>query len=209
MVAAVATDVELVARWREGDEHAARELFDRYFDPLYRFFASKVSRGIEDLVQETLLACVQAKDTLIEGAAFRTYLFGVARRRLYRKWRNERHGANAIDFGLLSVVDVSPSPSRIAAQQHRQAQLLEAMRRIPVELQIALELFYWEEMPASEVAKVLEIPEGTVRSRLRRARALVEAELAKAGHEPADERDYADLSQSLRRKIARTASPEE
>ena len=46
-------DTELLAAWRAGDQAAGSELFDRHFESLRRFFASKVGTGIEDLV----LAC--------------------------------------------------------------------------------------------------------------------------------------------------------
>ena len=55
--------------------------------------------------------------------------------------------------------------------------MLHALRAIPIDLQIALELFYWEKLSAPELAEVLEIPEGTVRSRLRRAREALEQRL--------------------------------
>jgi RNA polymerase sigma factor (sigma-70 family) len=175
-----ATELELVEAWRGGDAAAGRALFARYFDRLHRFFSSKVSQGVEDLIQDTLLACVEGRGTLQRSDAFATFLFGVARRRLYRKWRDEHRGANAIDFGLTSVTDLGMTPSDEAAQRESRRRVVAAMQRIPVELQIALELFYWEDMSASEVAKVLDLPEGTVRSRLRRARSLLEQQLQRA-----------------------------
>lgn len=55
--------------------------------------------------------------------------------------------------------------------------IVDALRRIPVELQIALELHYWEGLSASEFADVLDIPLGTVKTRLRRAKQRLRAEL--------------------------------
>ena len=183
------TDGELLAAWRTGDDAAGRELFARHFDGLYRFFANKVGRGIEDLVQETFLACVEHRGDIREVSSFRGFLYGVARRRLYRKWRDENRGAGAIDIGLTSVAELGPSPSAIAADAQEQKLILGALRRIPLEFQIALELFYWEDLRASELAAVLEIPEGTVRSRLRRGRQLLEKQinlLAKTGRHADD-----------------------
>lgn len=174
------TEVELVEAWRGGDTSAGRALFGRYLDRLERFFSTKVSHGVDDLIQDTLLACVEGKGSLRDPQAFKTFLFGVARRRLYRKWRSEHRGANAIDFGLTSITDLGITPSGVAAQHERRQHVAAAMQRIPVELQIALELFYWEDMSATEVAEVLELPEGTVRSRLRRARSLLENQLQRA-----------------------------
>lgn len=168
------TEVELVRAWQDGDPRAGRELFSVYSDRLRRFFASKVSRGVDDLVQETLLACVEGKDSLRRPEAFKTFLFGVARRRLYRRWRSEHQGAHALDFGLSSVTDLGLTPSNVAAHAQRRNYLVAALQRIPVQLQIAVELFYWEDMSAAEVAAALDIPEGTVRSRLRRAKELLD-----------------------------------
>ena len=62
----------------------------------------------------------------------------------------------------------------------------EALRRIPLELQVALELYYWEGMAGPELAAALDLPEGTVRTRLRRGRQLVREQLTELGA-PADE----------------------
>ena len=186
-------EVELVEAWRDGDAAAGRALFDRYFDRLRRFFSRKVSHGVEDLIQDTLLACVEGRGSLQRPEAFEMFLFGVARRRLYRKWRDEHRGASAIDLGLTSVTDPSMTPSGMTALRERHRHVAAALRRIPVELQLALELFYWEDMSASEVAKVLDLPEGTVRSRLRRARSLLEQQLQRitTGAPPPVPRDVA------------------
>ncbi len=172
------TDAELLLAWRGGDQKAARELIDRHFDPLYRFFGSKVPAGVEDLIQETFLACVESRDRLEDASKFRVFLLGVARRRLYRKWRNEARGAGAIDFGLTSVVDIGPGPCSLAARREEEQVVLDAMRRLPVDLQIALEMFYWEDLRGDDIAQVLEIPTGTVRSRLRRGRDMLRDLLA-------------------------------
>jgi RNA polymerase sigma-70 factor (ECF subfamily) len=190
---AVHTDVELLLAWRGGDATAARELFDRWFDRLYRFFATKTHDGIDDLVQETLLACVESRENLQDPQALRAFIFAVARRRLYRRWRDQGHGKNAIDFGLMSVTDLRTSPSGVAVRHEQQRQIYAAMQRIPVDQQIALELYYWEDMPAPAIAQVLDQPEGTIRSRLRRARDRLREELGRLGgpHLAADELDAA------------------
>jgi RNA polymerase sigma-70 factor (ECF subfamily) len=82
------------------------------------------------------------------------------------------------------MADLAESPSQWAAQREDEVRLREALRRIPVELQIAIELFYFENMTAAEVATVLEIPEGTVRSRVRRALVRLRAELEQVGAAP-------------------------
>lgn len=167
------SDGDLLQRWRAGEVDAGRALFDRYFERLHGFFASKTSEGVEDLVQETLMACVEARDGMRRDASFPALVFGIARRRLYRRWRDERRDQD-LDFSVVALQDLGPTPSSIAAQREAQRQLVQALQRVPVETQILLELFYWEGLRSPEIAQVLEIPEGTVRSRLRRARELVQ-----------------------------------
>lgn len=179
------SDFELLEAWRGGEESAGRELFARYFDSVYRFFRNKVDEAAEDLVQQTFMGLVQGKDRFRGEASFRTYLFMIARKRLYSYLRKTQRDQDAIPWGERSVADLGvPSPSRVVARQQEQRLLLVALRRLPVEMQVALELFYWEELTVTEIAEVLETPVGTVKSRLQRARARLDGTIAElAGSE--------------------------
>jgi len=80
----------------------------------------------------------------------------------------------AIDTGVTSVVDLGMSPSGAAAEAQDFVRLRDALRRLPIDVQVALELYYWEDLSGPEMADVLELPEGTVRSRIRRGLGLLE-----------------------------------
>lgn len=162
-------DFALLERWRSGDQKAGTDLFERYFDQLYRFFRNKVSEGAEDLVQETFLACVRTRDRFAGLSSFRTYVFRIAHSKLYDHLRRKQR-SEAIDFGVTSVVDLGESPSALMARGEEEKLLLAALRRLPVDLQIVLELHYIEKIRGPELAQILDIPEGTVRSRLRRGK---------------------------------------
>jgi RNA polymerase sigma factor (sigma-70 family) len=170
------SDYDLLDAWRAGDARAGNELFERHFESVYRFLHSKTSKDPSDVVQSVFLACVEGRDSFRGESSFRTYLFAVARKQLYKHYRDRRPDA---DFGVTSLADFGPTPSLLIDQRAQDRLLLEALRAIPLELQIALELHYWEHMPAPEIARVLDIPEGTVRSRLRRAKEALEEKLAK------------------------------
>jgi RNA polymerase sigma-70 factor (ECF subfamily) len=176
----MATDDELLAAWRDGDRGAGDLLVGRWFDPVCRFFRSKLGDDVEDLIQRTFLDCLESRDRL-QTSSFRSFLFAVARNRLFDELR--RGLRRPVDhLGTISIAELRTRPSdRIARSQTRDA-VLRAMQTLPLDLQITLELAYWEELAGGEIATVLGISEHTVRSRLSRARGQlrerIEAELA-------------------------------
>ncbi|MBV1857895.1 MAG: sigma-70 family RNA polymerase sigma factor [Nannocystaceae bacterium] len=137
-----------------------------------RFFRNKIDEGSEDLVQRTFLACVEGKERFEGRSSFRTYLFAVAHNLLRSRFRQQHQGLK-IDFTAQSVWDVAPAPSTVMARDRTQRMLLEAMRRIPIESQVALELHYWESLTAAEIGVVIDVPTGTAKTRIRRARQLL------------------------------------
>ena len=171
-------DIELLEAWRSGDKSAGAALFDRHFSALSRFFANKVGEAADDLIQQTLLQCVESKDRFRGDSSFRTFLFSVARNVLHNHYRAKRRSKVDLDFGVTSIAALVPGPTTLIGNERQHRILLEALRRIPVEHQILLELYYWETLRAVDIAEVLEVPEGTIRTRIRRAKELVARELA-------------------------------
>lgn len=166
----MATDSELLDAWRSGDRGAGDELFERHFESVARFFRNKVNQGVEDLIQRTFLACIENRDKFRGESQFRTFILGIARHVLFRYYRDKRRDGKHFDALNTSVCDLEPSPSAIVAKHKDQERLLAALRRIPMDLQIALELHYWEGMTTAEIGEVLGIPHGTASSRVRRAK---------------------------------------
>ena len=206
MEPADATDLDLLDAWRGGDARAGNLLFRRHFAALSRFFRNKVDVGVEDLIQATFLACVEGRDRFREASSFRTYLFAIARNLLYAYYRRQHR---AVDFVQTSVVDLGASPSGPLGRREEAAALLRALRAIPLEFQVVLELTYWEDMKAPEVAEVLAVPANTVRGRLSRARAALRQALAAAALSPALLRStLADLDAWAATLRAELASPE-
>ncbi len=171
-------DQALLSAWRAGDAAAGERLFSRHFSSIYRFFANKAGADAEDLVQQTFERCLAAADGFEGRSSFRTFLFGVARNVLREHVRRRaRHRARWADGDLPSVHDAGLSPARFVVEKREQRVLLEALRRLPLEHQIVLELYFWEHLSGRELAEVLQEPEGTVRGRLQRARKRLEREL--------------------------------
>jgi len=178
----MASDVELLRAWRAGDRRAGSELFARHFDTVRRFFASKVEGQVEDLVQRTFIACVEGRDRFRELASFRTYLFAIAHNVLRGYIRGKRRGVEAdVEEVVLADLDASPT-ARIAARGRRRL-LVTALRHIPVEFQVILEMYYWEGVSGPELAAFLEVPLAAARSKLRRAKERLAAEMERLAPE--------------------------
>jgi RNA polymerase sigma factor (sigma-70 family) len=198
----VTSDAELFERWSAGEEAAGEELFRRYFDAIARFFRNKATDDWPELVQKTFLTCVEARASFRGDGSFRSFLFGIAYRQLLRCYRDR--GNDRIDLTERSVHDLDPTASACVAKREEERLLLAALRRIPLEYQVVLELHYWEEMPATACAEVLELPVGTVKTRLRRARELLDRELATLSEGPVLESTTSRLDEwaaGLRRQL--------
>lgn len=171
-------DRALIAAWDQGDAAAADLLLKRHFAAVYGLVRDKVDPAVvDDLVQRTFLTGLECRKSLRDGASFRAWLLGIARNLLRTHWRQlatARRVARSLED--LSVDDLVPTPSQVVVRHEQQRVLLRALRRIPVELQLVLELFYWEDLSHAELVELLEIPLGTVKSRLNHGRAkLVDA----------------------------------
>lgn len=168
-------DLGLLRRWRDGDGSAGNELLARHFAGLYRFFVGKVVRDVDDLIQQTLLACVEGRDR-IRGdaqASFRGYLYGIARNVLYGYYRGRSH--ERFDALMTSLEDLAPSPSQALDGAAEARVLAAALRRIPLDAQVLLELHYWEGLTHQELSTAMGLSLGVVKGRLQKAKGQLRA----------------------------------
>lgn len=173
------SDAELLTAWQSGQGEAGEQLFRRHYDAVERFFVNKVAAEcVGDLVQETFIACVEARERVADGARFRAYLLTIAYRRFCRHLRAKYRVSEVLDLEQVSVAAVEASPSSAFGRTREQRLLLEGLRAVPINYQVVLELHYWEQLTTSEIAAILQVPPGTVRSRLRRARDAVSAAMS-------------------------------
>jgi RNA polymerase sigma factor (sigma-70 family) len=179
----LSTDDDLLTAWRGGDAEAGEQLFDRYFAMLTRFFRNK-GEPVDDLIQSTFLGLLESQHRWRADAPFRSFVFGVAYNTLRNHYRRGIAEAERIDFGVSSIFDLAAGPSAALADAQEQRLILQGLRRIPVEHQVLLELYFWEPLSAAEIGAVLGVPEGTVRTRIRRAKALLLAALGELQARP-------------------------
>lgn len=179
-------DLELLARWRQGDREAGNQILHRHFDRLYRFFRAKAPGEVDELIQATFAACVQHRQAVCKAISFRAYLFTIARRQLHQHFEARlRDEHRSLDVSTSALRDITASAGTLLVAREEQRLLLEGLRALPLDLQIILELHYWEQLKTRELAEVLELAEGTVKSRLRRARDQLRAAMAELASSPA------------------------
>lgn len=167
---AVDPDLQLVERWRNGDQRASQELFARHFASLYRFFEHKAFGEADDLVQNTFTNCYKSLARFESKASFRTYLFSIARNELYMWLRKKRPAGERVDLEVSSLNEIVSSPSSQFAREQQKQQLISALRTLSVEQQTLLELHYWHDVDAAGLAEIFGTTTGAIRTRLVRAR---------------------------------------
>ena len=188
-------EATLLERWKAGDREAGQALIERAMPRLHRFFANKVEAAdLEELTQQTLLGCLDRVEHIRPSPGFLPYMMGVARNQLLRHFRQRgRSGADPLRDSVHELVDARRLSGAIGARQDRHY-LLQSLRRLPIDLQVTLELYYWEDLSLAEVAAATEVPLGTVKSRLGRAKQTLRSFLAELPlSEPARQASTRDL----------------
>jgi RNA polymerase sigma-70 factor (ECF subfamily) len=180
------TDEQLYQAWAMGDRAAGSRLVDRFVRPIARFFANKVADtpDAEDLVGETFEICARKLGDYASVGSFRSYLFGIGHNVLRNYLRRKRRHGREIDPETDSIAMLGPSPVTAVASKREHTLLLRALRSVPIELQVVLELAHFEQMSRTEIAEAIGVPAGTVASRLRRANELLERTLAELAEHP-------------------------
>ncbi|MBP6813554.1 MAG: sigma-70 family RNA polymerase sigma factor [Burkholderiaceae bacterium] len=168
-------DDECISRAQRGDAAAFSELVARYQDRVYRFLVrlTRSQDDARDLTQETFLNVYQALARWRPDARFTTWLFRIARNQAF-DWlrRNKRIEFVALDEEQdLHVADPAPTPDATLQTAQRLRALERALARLATEHREILLLREIEEMSYEDIADVLDISLGTVKSRIARARA--------------------------------------
>jgi len=173
----VDSDLALLDRWSSGDSVAGNELFKRHFAAVYRFFENKIDGDIDDLVQETFLQCMKGRETFRRQSTFRTYLFAIARHVLFQHWRKRASTPKTLDFEDISIASLSTSIGTRMAKSADRARLMAVLQTLPLDQQLLLEMFYWEDLDREQLAEVFDVETATIGSRLFRAREALQSGL--------------------------------
>lgn len=176
-------DSHWLEQCREGDSLAIEKMVHLYQKDVYRLALSILDNpdDAEDGTQEAFIAALRALDSFREGAAFKTWLFSIAinvcRSRLRRE--NNRGRLQQILQSLFHLRGEGEHPERTTMQNEADAELWCAVRTLDDKHRIPVVLRYYHDLPVTEIAAILDIPPGTVHSRLSHAREKLRALLKK------------------------------
>jgi RNA polymerase sigma-70 factor (ECF subfamily) len=176
-------DTKLLKRYAAGDEEAFQELMDRYRDSVYAFLRRFLNRSdlIEDVFQETFLQLFVSRDTFDISRPLRPWLFTIAANKakdaLRRMQRSEvTQLGNMFDSDESTIDDVVNAldhdermPYDDLIRDERAASVKRVISRMPAKLREIIVLAYFHKFPYAEIAQMLDIPIGTVKSRLHTA----------------------------------------
>ena len=168
-----AHDELLVVRCQLGEADAFDELIARWHRPLWQYVRRMTGRDDEaqDLLQEVWLRVIRGIARLRDGSRFRGWLFGIARRVLMDRLRREYAAPPAADVDLGDV----PAAAEVLDREADLMLLESALAGLPAIERDVLALFYLRDLSLAELADALNVPVGTVKSRLFRARRLLRA----------------------------------
>ena len=162
------SDAELLDAHRGGDQHAFGTLVARYRNKLWGIALRTLHHPEDaaDVVQEALVAAYRRADTYRGEASVRTWLHRILINACIDRIRRERRQ------GTVPLTDVEPRERRqdVAMDVVTRLSVVEALAELPARQRVAVVLVDVQGWPVDEVAEVLEIPVGTVKSRCARGR---------------------------------------
>ena len=151
-----------------------RAAFDEHFDYVWRLLRRLGVReaSVDDTAQQVFLT-FSAKLAQVTPGKERAFLTGTAFRVASNQRRGERRSHERADAEpIAQAVDPAPSPEELLDASRQRVWLDRTLDQLPLDLRAVLVLFELEDLTAPEIAKLLDLPVGTVASRLRRARQL-------------------------------------
>ena len=162
-----ATDGDLVVRFQRGDQHAFVILMERHERRIYNLAFRMLGRpeDARDATQDAFLSCFRHLGSFRGDSAFSTWIHRIAVNACYDLIRKRAPTVSLED----QVMEPAASPDH-AGQAAIAIDVQRALLRVPVEFRAALVMHEVLDLPVEEIAEALDVPIGTVKSRLHRGR---------------------------------------
>jgi RNA polymerase sigma factor (sigma-70 family) len=168
----VLSDAQAMQEIALGRVSALAVIYDRYHACLYRFFANATDHAgdVEDLVQSTFLSATKAAGAFDGRESCRPWLLAIAAGLLFRRRRTLARWSRALrDFALIQTGAQADAERRALAKDQLNA-TARALSKLSEKKRVVLLLADLEDLPCEEIARSLEVPLGTVWTRLHHAR---------------------------------------
>jgi len=171
------SDYRLMERVKAGDMVAFNQIVDKYKDRLMNVIFRMVqgTEEAEDIVQETFLRVYQHRDSFDFRHCFSTWLYTIALNLARNELRKRKR------FKFFDIFDMQGKEGEIAVEMELPSNLPQALEKamesLPEKYKTAFVLRDVQELPYEEVAQIMNIPLGTVKSRVNRARAILRDKL--------------------------------
>jgi len=170
------SDEKLILRFQEGDINAYNELVKRYKDRLLNFvlrYFNNVEQA-EDVVQDTLIKLYTHASYYKNVAKFSTWIFTIAKNNALTELRkNKRKRTDSLWTDDGQVIDINSKEESLDSKVQNEIaidQLNKFLDEIPENFRMAVVLRDFQELSYEEINKILEIPIGTIKSRINRGR---------------------------------------
>lgn len=181
------TDDALMKRVREGDDDAFGEIVDRYKDSLVNYLTHLVRNRerAEEIAQDAFVRLYRNAANYREQDRLGPYLFRIATNLTVTEVRRAKRWSLLLPRLHASTPSVTPAPDANLITDEIQRNVNAALERLPLKFRAPLVLFEIEEWSYEAIGAALDLPIGTVKSRISRARDLLRRQLApwwKGGH---------------------------
>ena len=170
------SDEKLILRFQEGDVNAYNELVKRYKDRLLNFvlrYFNNVEQA-EDVVQDTLIKLYTHASYYKNVAKFSTWIFTIAKNNALTELRkNKRKKTDSLWTEDGQIIDINSKEESLDSKVQNEIaidQLNKFLDKIPENFRMAVVLRDFQELSYEEISKILEIPIGTIKSRINRGR---------------------------------------
>jgi len=169
-------EYDLLKRITESDTSAFEVFYKLYYPRLFRFILrmTRQPESVEELIQETLLVIWQKPDNFNHESKISTWVFGIAYNKALKSMsKNARH-SNDVDVDDL-VEMIGDSTANPALIRENQDWLSCALDILSPDQRAVIELTFYHGLPYQDIAKVLDCPENTVKTRMFHARKKLQA----------------------------------
>lgn len=169
-------ELDCVAR---GSEEALERLYGAYASAVLAFVRVRMADPLaaEEVAADTWLGCWRSAAAFRGESCVLTWLLSIAKRQVYMSMRRKRIPAYPLDDEAEELPDGSAAPDEALMAQAGVEELVEAIEALPAELCETVRLAWLYELPYSDIARLTDVAEGTVKSRVSRARRLLQEEL--------------------------------